>query len=114
MTKREFLNMVVTGVINEEMVDFATEELEKMNERNENRKTSKAVTAKKEANKALTAVLLEALAVADKAVTIEEIKTVEAFGELSTQKIASLLSPLVKDGTVKKTFIKKKAYFSVG
>ena len=114
MTKREFLNMVIEGTINDKVINFAKEEVEKMDERNSSRKTSKAVTAKKEANARLTDIMVEILTAADEALSIEVIKTNEAFNELSTQKIASILSPLVKNGTVTKTFIKKKAYFSIG
>lgn len=42
MTKREFLNAIATGTINDELVAFATEEIEKMDAANAKRREKNA------------------------------------------------------------------------
>lgn len=48
MTKREFLTMIINRTINEDVTNYAKDEIEKMDYRNENRKPSKKVTERKQ------------------------------------------------------------------
>lgn len=51
MTKREMLELVVNGVVNDEVKEQARAELAKMDARNAKKKTSEKVLAKRRANK---------------------------------------------------------------
>lgn len=95
MTQREFLTAVSNGNINDEVIEMAKAEIEKMDARNEKRKTTPSKTAlanepiKEEIVKTLTE--RGTLNAAD----------VGALVEITTQKASALLRQLVEDGKVK-------------
>ena len=107
MTNREFYEAVVAAQINDELTQFATEAIAKLDHTNELRKQKNAEKAiEKEAEKAP---IREAIL----AVITEEPKTAstlieEAGVEIKPQAIPSLLKGLIEDGIVVKTDIKVK------
>lgn len=101
MTYREMLTSIVNGTINEEVIEKATERLEKLDAENEKRKNR--VSKKALENEPVKARILEVLG--------EEPKTATEIGkevEISTQKASALLRQLVEDGKVEKTDVKVK------
>ena len=101
MTYREMLTSIVNGTINEEVIEKATERLEKLDAENEKRKNR--VSKKALENEPVKARILEVLG--------EEPKTAAEIGkevEISTQKASALLRQLVEDGKVEKTDVKVK------
>ena len=101
MTYREMLTSIVNGTINEEVIEKATERLEKLDAENEKRKNR--VSKKALENEPVKARILEVLG--------EEPKTATEIGkevEISTQKASALLRQLVNDGKVEKTDVKVK------
>ena len=107
MTNREFYEAVVAAQINDELTQFATDAIAKLDHTNELRKQKNAEKAvAKEAEKAP---IREAIL----AVITEEPKTAstlieEAGVEIKPQAIPSLLKGLIEDGIVVKTDIKVK------
>lgn len=107
MTQREFLENIANGIMNDEMVTFATERLTVMDCVNEKRREANSVKrAEKEAEKAP---IREAIM----AVITSEPKTAttliaEAGVEIKPQAIPSLLKAEVEAGTVLKVDVKVK------
>ena len=107
MTNREFYEAVVAAQINDELTQFATDAIAKLDHTNELRKQKNAEKAvAKEAEKAP---IREAIL----AVITDEPKTAstlieEAGVEIKPQAIPSLLKGLIEDGIVVKTDIKVK------
>lgn len=107
MTKREFLTAITEGTMNEEIVAFATAEIEKLDATNAKRVVKAAEKAvEKEAERAP---IREAIV----ACITDEPKTAtmliaEAGLELKPQAIPSLLKALVEDGTLTKVDVKVK------
>ena len=107
MTNREFYEAVVAAKINDELTQFATEAIAKLDHTNELRKQKNAEKAiEKEAEKAP---IREAIL----AVITDEPKTAstlieEAGVDIKPQAIPSLLKGLIEDGVVVKTDIKVK------
>ena len=99
MTYREMLTAIVNGEINEDVVEKATERLERLDAENEKRKN-------RVSKKALeNAPILEAI----EAVLTDEPKTASVIGtevEISTQKASALLRKLVEAGKAIKTDVK--------
>lgn len=100
MTKRDFLNAVMNGEINDEIKAFAEEEIEKLDTANAKRreKTSK----KREENKPLLDQIYNEI-------LGEEPKTASEVAEViqtSVQKASSLLRTLVEDGKAEAQEIK--------
>ena len=100
MTKRDFLNAVMNGEINDEIKAFAEEEIEKLDTANAKRreKTSK----KREENKPLLGQIYNEI-------LGEEPKTASEVAEViqtSVQKASSLLRTLVEDGKAEAQEIK--------
>jgi hypothetical protein len=76
--------------------------------------TPRKPTATQVENESLKAELLSFLVTEDKPKTIKEIQTECAtFAELSNQRISHLLTALVNDQKVDKTYVKKTPFFSV-
>lgn len=95
MTQREFLTAVSNNNINDEIIDFAKAEIEKMDARNEKRKTTPSKTAL--ANEPIKEEIIKVL-------TERGTMCAADVGELvaiTTQKASSLLRQLVEDGKVK-------------
>ena len=103
MTQREFLENIANGIMNEEMVTFATERLTAMDSANEKRREANS------AKRAEKAPVREAIM----AVITSEPKTAttliaEAGVEIKPQAIPSLLKSAIEAGTVLKADVKVK------
>lgn len=110
MTKREFLNMVVNGTVNEDAVNYAKAELEKLDTRNQNKRP----TARQVENEELVEVVFETLATSDKPLMVKEIVLAnDKLSDLSYQRVSALVKKLVDTNRVVRTVIKKNSYFSV-
>lgn len=113
-TKREnfeFLLNIDAVKENADLVDFIKHEIELL----DNKKSApRKPTANQVVNEGLKTAMFDALADADKPLSIKMLKEVcpEIAGETS-QKIAPLLNAMAKDGKVVKTYIKKVAYFGL-
>lgn len=107
-TKREFLNVVANGVTNDDTVEFAKLEIEKMDNRNNAR--SEKPTKKQLENEEVKVKIVEVLNVVVGKTAADIAKEVE----ISTQKASSLCRQLVEDGKAKAEQGKKnKVYFAV-
>lgn len=113
-TKREnfefLLNMDAVKE-NADLVDFIKHEIELL----DNKKSApRKPTANQVANEGLKNAMFDALADADKPLSIKMLKEVcpEIAGE-NSQRIAPLLNAMVKDRRLVKTYIKKVAYFGL-
>lgn len=113
-TKRENFEILMNmDAVKEhaDLVDFIKHEIELL----DNKKSApRKPTANQVANEGLKTAMFDALADADKPMSIKMLKEVcpEIAGETS-QKIAPLLNAMAKDGKVVKTYIKKVAYFGL-
>ena len=99
MTYREMLEKVIANDINDEVIEKATERLERLDVENEKRKNR--VSKKAAENEPIKAAILGVLGA--------EPKTASVIGsevEISTQKASALLRQLVEAGSVAKTDIK--------
>ena len=95
MTNREFFEAVKNGAINEEVIEHATDEIDKMNTRNEKRATTPSKTAI--ANEPLKVKILEFLTEKDEQILTSVIG--EAV-EISTSKATALCKQLSEDGKI--------------
>ena len=95
MTKREFLNAVANGTINEETAEFAAKELAQMDANLAKRKEK--LTPKQEENLELAQLVWENLS-ADTAKTANDVFELGLEGIGTVQKASSLLRMLVKTG----------------
>lgn len=101
MTYRTMLENVIARNITDEVIEKATERLEKLDEANEKRKNR--VSKKALENEPIKERIVEVLG--------EEPKTATEIGaevEISTQKASALLRQLVEAGSVAKTDVKVK------
>lgn len=92
MTNREFFESVVEGIITEEVVAKAKENLENLDKRNANRKMSKSVLAKREEDERIAEKALKFL-------ENKEIATASEIGKalgISTQK-ASFIAKILEN-----------------
>ena len=112
MTKRDMFVLLRDRVSDDaDLVAFIDHEIELLN-----RKTTaeRKPTKTQLENKVLQAEIIEFLTAADTPKTIKEIQAgVESLAEASNQKMTHLLTPLVNDGTLIKTYEKKTPFFSV-
>lgn len=95
MTNREFFEAIKNGTINEEVIEHATAEIDKMDARNEKRATTPSKTAI--ANEPLKAKILEFLTEKNEQVLTSVIG--EAV-EVSTAKASALCKQLSEDGKI--------------
>lgn len=98
MTKRELLNAIVDGTIEKDaLVDFALNEIEKLDKENEARRNRVSKTRKE--NEPLLVEIYNRFASNG-----DEILTSANFSdmELTTQKVVALLTTLVKEGMIVK------------
>lgn len=112
-TKREMLTEIMEAVKdNVEMVEFLAHQIELLDRKATSpRKPTKVQTE----NEAFKAEILAGLAEADKPMTIKEIlATVPAVADLSNQRVTHMLTALRADGKVKRTYVKRVAYFELG
>ena len=100
MTKREFLNAIVNGEINEDIKTFAEEELEKLDAANAKRREQSS--KKRAENQPLLDKIYDEI-LGDEPKTASEVAEVI---ETSVQKASSLLRTLVDEGKAESTEIK--------
>lgn len=111
-TKRDYFAEIRTIVAdNKELVDFIDHEVELLDRK---RTGSRKPTAKQIENEGIKEKMLDALATAEKPVTIAELKGIcEDIAGMNPQKIAPLLNMMVAAGEVEKTYVKKVAHFAL-
>ena len=104
----------VINAYGEELPSDVAEKLEKIKASFEKKSTSKKPTATQVANEDYKEAIVNALTEVGKALTIQEIQTACGgdVADFSTSKMSALLAQLRKDGTVVRTYDKKKAYFT--
>lgn len=104
----------VVATYGEELPSEVAEKLEKIKASFEKKSTSKKPTANQVANVGFKEEIVKALTESGKAMTIGEIQTAcgGEIAEFNTSKMSALLTQLRTEGTVTRTFDKKKAYFS--
>jgi hypothetical protein len=100
-TRREMLNAVAAGMVNEEVAAWAREEIAKMDRANEVRRNKMSKKAKENLP------IIEAI----KGVLTDEPQTATMIGEkvgISTQKASALLRQIVDAGNATKVNVKIK------
>jgi predicted transcriptional regulator len=95
MTNREFFEAIKNGIMNEEVQEHATAEIEKMNARNEKRATTPSKTAI--ANEPIKLKIIEFLTEKNEQILTSVIG--EAVG-ISTAKASALCKQLSEDGKI--------------
>lgn len=110
MTKREMFAAIMNRVSDDaEMTAFLQKEIELLEKRASNKKP----TAKQKENEVFKTEILNMLQREDMPMTVSEIKeNVPSVAQLTTQRISAMLSALVKDEKVVRSYVKKVAYFS--
>lgn len=96
MTKREFLNGVINGTMNDEMVEFATKEVAQMDAGLEKRRNT--LSPKQEENLKLIELVVEALT--EEPMTATQVYELGIEGVTSVQKASSLLRMAAKSDLV--------------
>ena len=95
-----------------ELLAFIDERLEQLDRKRSSSKPTQTKTQKE--NILLKDAILEVLSACTEPVTIADLLTAESLAEVRTpQKASALLSQMVNEGTVVKTYEKKKAFFSI-
>lgn len=107
MTNREFLNAIINGEVTDEVVAMAKAEIEKLDARNEKRRTT--MTKEQTANESVKAQIVEFIG-DKKAVVASEIA--QGVG-VSTQKVSALCKQLVDEGKLTVADVKVKGKGSV-
>lgn len=117
MTKREMFAQVIAmaqgetvSVSTEEMVAFATHEIELLARKGSG---SRKPTAKQLENEGFKAAILEILEAAGEPLTIAAIMADPRLEGLTNQRVSALITLLKHDGLVVRTEVKKKAHFAV-
>ena len=105
----EMVNEVLETAGRDDLVEFINGRIAILEKKTANRKSTKD----NEENVRLMGVIMDELAKVDRVTVSELMKTNEELGELSNQKVSSLLKALKESDKVVKTMDKKKAYFSV-
>lgn len=110
MTKREMFAAIMNRVADDaEMTAFLQKEIELLEKRASNKKP----TAKQKENEVFKAEILDMLQREDVPMTVSDIReNVPSIAQLTTQRISAMLTALVKDEKVVRSYIKKVAYFS--
>lgn len=108
-TKRDYFNELLALATTEEQKAFIAHELELLDKKHDNKKPTKA----QEENEATKSIILDALLVAEKGVTITELLKTPELAGFTNQKVSALLKPLIEGGLVKRTEEKRVAYFSI-
>ena len=112
MTKKEMFAEIRKAVIsNEEMVAFIDHEIELLNRKSG---SPKKPTKTQMENNAYKATIVEYLTTVDAPKTIKELQTeIPSISGLMNQRVARLLTDLVKAGTLTKEYVKKTPYYSI-
>lgn len=100
-TKREMMNAIAAGTMNEEIMAWAAAQVEKMDAANEARRNK--VSKKAQENEPIKEAIVQALNGEPQTATVIG----EAIG-ISTQKASALLRQLVEAGKVEKVDVKIK------
>ena len=119
MTKKEMfaeiikmMNGETSSVTEKEVIEFAEHEIELLNKKSSS--GSGKPTKTQVENEGYKEVILEALATADKPMTISELmEYAEGLAGLKNQRVSALMTQLKNAGKVIRTEEKKKAYFSL-
>ena len=102
MTNREFFENVMNGIINDEMMDHATNAIAKLDERNAKRASQPSKKAIE--NEPIKANIVDFLNGKDFTVASEIGKSLK----LTTQKVSALCRQMVGEGTLTVTDVKVK------
>lgn len=103
---------VATSIGFDELSDFAERELTLL--ANKSKKASEKPTKTQQENIEFMAIILEALASCEEAVTITELQTKnDTLSELSNQRVSALMKKLVDDNKVVKIISKRRSYFAL-
>lgn len=111
-TKRELFAEIREIVIeNEELVAFVDHEVELLNKKSgANRKPTKTQIE----NEGFKADILETLAREDRPLNISELQEAcPSIAELKNQRVTHLLTPLVDEGRIVRTEIKRRPHFAI-
>lgn len=109
LTKRDYFNRILAYAHDEDK-DFLKHEIELLEKKNASRSTK---PTKAQAENANLAEKVLASIETGKAYTISEIqKTVPALTDLSNQRVTAIVRSLVRMGTVTRSEVKGKAYFT--
>jgi len=113
MTKKDYFNAIRAIVIdNQELVDFIDREIELLNRKSSSKRKP---TERQIENEGLKNLIIETLMRNDTLMSIPELQdSVPELADLKTQRVSALLIALRKEKKVKRTYIKKVAYFSIG
>ena len=113
MTKKDYFNAIRAIVIdNEELVAFIDRELELLNRKSSSKRKP---TERQIENESLKNLIIETLMRNDTLMSIPELQdNIPELADLKTQRVSALLIALRKEKKVKRTYIKKVAYFSIG
>ena len=119
ITKKDMFNEIIKMMNGEQMsvsaqavIDFANHEIELLNKKSSS--SSGKPTKTQVENEGYKEVILEALATADKPMTISEImEYADGLAGLKNQRVSALMTQLKNAGKVIRTEEKKKAYFSL-
>ena len=112
MTKRDYFTALLEieeVKSNAAMVEFIEHELELLAKKNS---SERKPTAVQKENADLKVAILAGMEVNRVYTVTELIKSIDAIGDLTNQKVSAILRQMVIDGTVKRIEEKKKAYFS--
>ena len=119
MTKKEMfaeiikmMNGETSSVTEKEVIEFAEHEIGLLNKKSSS--GSGKPTKTQLENEGYKEVILEALATADKPMTISELmEYAEGLAGLKNQRVSALMTQLKNANKVVRTMEKKKAYFSL-
>ena len=119
ITKKDMFNEIIKMMNGEQMsvsaqvvIDFANHEIELLNKKSSS--SSGKPTKTQIENEGYKEVILEALATADKPMTISELmEYADGLAGLKNQRVSALMTQLKNAGKVIRTEEKKKAYFSL-
>ncbi len=118
MTKKEMFKNIISLVENGncdatfgEITEFCNHEIELLDKKTS---TPKKPTATQVENESFKSTLVEFFSGANEKKSIKEIQSeVPEVAQLSNQRITHLLTDLVKNGTLTKTYEKKVPYYSI-
>lgn len=113
MTKKDYFETIRDLVSDRaDLVEFIDHEFDLLNRKSS---TPRKPSATQKENETFKADILAALATVTEPVTIRGLCDVcPSIAELSNQRITHMLTALRADGKVKRTYVKKVAYFALG
>ena len=103
MTYREFYTAVINAELSEEMTEFATAAIKKLDDKNANRKSTTGNPKKAENEKFKERIYEDMNAEPNRIFTAKELSTLYTTdeNEVTTQKISALLRQMAESGIVK-------------